>query len=94
VVLQFAEVLPSQAKQCRAIEPRAATDVVVGVGVHRLAVRVVPCLLCLVTALYVHESGIPVALLARDPIAAFQNQDPFALARGGERACLRRHHCR
>ena len=82
VVNDFPEVLLAQPEQCRAVELGVAADVVVGVGMERLPVLVLPHLLRVVFPLDVDRARAPVVLLAAHVVAALDQQDP--LARRGE----------
>jgi len=74
-VLQLTEVLPAQAEQRGAIELGVAAHIIIGVGMQFLAVFVAPNFLGVVFALDVDGERTPVVLLARDIIAAIQDQD-------------------
>ena len=82
VMPDLAEILPAQPEQRRAVHLGVAADVVMYPGMERRAVAVVPGLLGLVLRLNEYRGRIPVLPLARQIIAALQQQD--ALARRGE----------
>ena len=82
VVAQLAEVLLAQAVQRGAVELRGAADAVVHLRLERLAVLVVPGVRRHVAVVDEHVVGLPVLRLARQPVAALEQQD--ALARRGE----------
>jgi hypothetical protein len=81
VMADLAEVFPAHAEQRRAVEFGVAADVVVGVGVERVAVAVPPHLLCLVFTLHVDGTRVPVVLLARDVVAALEQENALAAGR-------------
>ena len=83
VVLQLAEVLLAQAVERRAVELRRAADEVVHLRLERLCrVRVVPGVRRDVAVVDEHVVHVPVLRLAREPVAALEQQD--ALARRSE----------
>ena len=82
VVTQLAEVLRAQPEQRRAVELGVAADVVVDLRRELVAVAVEPELRRPVLALDEHGGGVPVVALARQVVAAFEQQDP--LAGGGD----------
>src|SRR6516164_898016 len=79
---QFAEIAFAQAQQDGAVHLGVAADPVMDARVERLAVLVMPGLTRLVAVLGEHGVRTPVFSLARQVIAAFEDQD--ALARWGE----------
>ena len=82
VVAKLAEVLFAQPVQRRAVELGRASDEVVHPRLEGLAARVVPRIRRDVAVVHEHVLVRPVLRLARQPIAALEEQD--ALARGGE----------
>ncbi len=84
VVVQLAEVLLAQAVERRAVELGGAPDEVVNLGLEGLPVPVVPRVGRDVPVLDEHVLREPVAGLARQPLAAFEQQ--HALARRSEMA--------
>ena len=83
MVVQFAEVLLAHPVQRGPVQLGGAADEVMHLRlVERLGLRVVPAVGRDVTALHEHVLGGPVRRLARQPVAALEQQD--ALARGGE----------
>ena len=82
VVPELAEVLFAQTVQRRAVELRRAADAVVHLRLEGLAVAVVPGVRRDVAVLDEHVRGGPVLRLARQPVAALEQQDP--LARGSQ----------
>ena len=83
VVAELAEVLLAQAVERRAVELRGAADEVVHLRLERLGrVRVVPGVRRDVAVVDEHVVHVPVLWLAREPVAALEQQD--ALARWGE----------
>ena len=91
MVAQFAEILFAQTEQSSAVKLRVAAHVIVGVRVEILAVLVKPGLLGVVVAVHVDDLGVPVCLLARNVVAALENQDPLSGRRQvvGERSATR-----
>ena len=87
-VVQLAEVLRPQPVQRGAVELRRAAHVVVHLRLERGAVVVVPGLLGHVPAVDEDRARIPVRHLARQEVAALEQQDPLAGVRQrvGERA--------
>ncbi len=81
-MLDRLEVALLQAHQGGAVEGRVAPDPVVGVGRERPARPVEPLLLGAVAVLDEHGARAPVLGLARQVLAALQDQD--RLAGGGE----------
>src|SRR5215831_5858574 len=79
---QFAEIAFAQAQQDGAVHLGIAADPVMDARLERLAVLVMPGLARLVAVLGEHGLRTPVFPLARQVIAAFEDQD--ALARRGE----------
>ena len=75
VVLQLAEVLGAQAVERCAVELGRPAHEVVDLGLERLAVAVVPHVLGDVAVVDEHVLGEPVLGLARQPVAALQEQD-------------------
>ena len=95
VVVELAEVLLAQPVERGAVELRRAADEVVDLRLERLALRVVPGVRRDVAVVDEHVLGEPVLRLARQPVAALEQEDP--LAGGGQvarRACRRRRRCR
>ena len=82
VVAQLAEVLLAQAVERRSVELGGAADEVVHLRLEGLARPVVPGVLGDVAVVDEHVRRGPVLRLARQPVAAFQQQD--ALAGGSE----------
>src|SRR5581483_252421 len=81
VVLDLAEILLAQPKQRSAVEFRVAAYKIVRVWVQLAAVLVVPNFFRLVFAFEVYGARAPVVLLARDVIAAFEQQNFFPARR-------------
>src|SRR5947209_14238742 len=78
-------ISPKSSRRSRssgAVHLRVAADVVVDPGMELAAVGAVPGLACLVAALDEDGVGAPVLELAREPVAALEQQD--ALAGRGE----------
>jgi hypothetical protein len=96
VVTQLAEVLRAQPEQRRAVELGVAADVIVHLRRELVAVAVEPELRCPIRALDEHGGGVPVVALARQVVAAFEQQDSLAGRSDamGERAaaCPRTDH--
>ena len=88
MVLELAEVLAPQPVERRAVELRLAADVVVDPGLEALALLVVPRVRRHVPVLDEHLVGVPVLDLARQPVAALEDEDPLARRREvpGQRA--------
>jgi hypothetical protein len=84
-VLHLAEIPLAHAQQHGAIELRVAADEVVDAGVERAAILVVPGLRRLVAIGDEHRLAVPVLPLARQEIAALQQQDARAGRREGVR---------
>ena len=84
MVPELAEVLFAHPVQRRAVELGGAADVVVHLRLEGLAVGVVPGVRRDVAIVDEHVPGGPVLRLARQPVAALEQQDP--LARGSEMA--------
>ena len=83
-----AEIALAQSQQYRAVHLRIAADPIVNAGMERLAVAVVPGLRRLVPVRAEHRFAAPILRLARQEVAAFEDQDALA-GRGqaiGERA--------
>ena len=76
------EIALAQPQQHRAVHLGIAADPIVDAGMERLAVFVVPGLVRLVAFAGEYRFAAPVLPLARQIIAAFEDQDP--LAGGGE----------
>ena len=74
----LAKVLFAQPEERGAIELGVAAHVIIGVGMERLAVLVLPHFFRVVLGFDVHRPGAPVVLLPTDVVAAFEQQDPFA----------------
>ena len=87
VMLQLAEVLLAKPVQGGAVHLRRSTDEVVDTGLEGLAARVVPRVRRDVAVVHEHVLVRPVLRLARQPVAALEEQD--ALARRREVACER-----
>ena len=88
--LELAEVLLAQPVERRAVELRRAADEVVDLRLERLALLVVPRVRRDVAVVDEHVLREPVLRLARQPVAALEQQDPLArTARGAARACRR-----
>ena len=83
LVLHFVEVALAQAEQGGAIHLGVAADVVVQARMERLALGAVPGLGGLVLAIDEHRLAAPVLLLARQIVAALDQQDAPA---GGRQA--------
>ena len=81
VVLELLEVLLPQAVERGAVELRRAAHEVVDLRLERLALVVVPGVLRDVAVVDEHVLGKPVLRLAREPVAALQQQDPLARRR-------------
>ena len=82
-MVDLAEVLRTQPVQRRAVQLGGAADVVVDLGLERLAVGVVPGVLGDVLAVDEHRLGVPVVHLPGQEVAPLEEQDP--LARAGQR---------
>ena len=82
VVAQFREILATHPVQRGPVHLGGAADVVVHLRLEALVLRVVPGVRRVVPAVDEHVGGVPVVRLARQPVAALQQQDP--LARRGE----------
>src|SRR5262245_58930558 len=78
MVRDLPEILLPQPEERGAVELRVAADVVVRVGMERLAVLVLPDLLRVVLGLDVHGARAPVVLLAPDVVAPFEQEDAFS----------------
>ena len=78
VVAQLAEVLGAQAVERRAVELGRTADEVVDLRLERLAARVVPRVGRDVAVVDEHGLGAPVLGLAREPVAALEQQDALA----------------
>ena len=91
VVAELAEVLLAQPVERRAVQLGRAADEVVDTGLERLALVVVPGVGRDVAVVHEHVVGRPVLRLAREPVAALEQQDPLAGRRevAGERAAAR-----
>ena len=76
------EIAFAQAEQRRAVHLGIAADIIMQPRLEGLAVAGDPGLVDLVFGVDEHRLGIPVIHLARQIVAAFQDQDP--LARGGQ----------
>ena len=77
VVLELPEVLLPESIEGGAVELGLAADVVVDPGLEALALVVVPRVLRHVTVLDEDLAGVPVLDLARQPVAAFEQEDPL-----------------
>ena len=77
----LAKVLLAQPEQRGSVELRVPAHIVVRVWMELLAVPIVPDLLGVVLALRIDSTAVPVVLLSRDVVAAFQQQDAFARGR-------------
>ena len=77
VVLELAEVALSQPVQGSAVELGRSAHEVVDLGLERLAVLVVPRVRGDVPVVDEDRLGVPVLHLARQPVAALQDQDPL-----------------
>ena len=77
VVLELPEVLPPESIEGGAVELGLAADVVVDPGLEALALVVVPRVLRHVAVLDEDLPGVPVLDLARQPVAAFEQEDPL-----------------
>src|SRR5919199_2562632 len=82
VVLDLLEIALAEAEQNRTVDLGVATHVVVGVRPERLAVTVVPHLSRVVALVDEDLAHVPVLFLARQPVAAFEQQN--ALSRSCE----------
>ena len=90
VVLQLAEVLLAKPVERGAVELRRAADEVVDPRLEGLAARVVPGVRRDVAVVDEHVLVRPVLRLAREPVAALEQEDALArTARGGARAFRR-----
>src|SRR5947207_1853553 len=78
VVLQLAKVLLAKPEQRRTVKFGVPADVVVSVRMKVLAVLIEPSFFGVVVATDVDDLRVPVALLARNVVAAFENQNAFA----------------
>ena len=78
VVLKLAEVLGPQPVERRSVELGRAADEVVDLRLERLAVLVVPGVLGDVAVVDEDVLRQPVLRLARQPVAALEQQDPLA----------------
>src|SRR6516164_5181409 len=79
---QLAEIALAQAQQHGTVHLGVAADPVMDARLKRVAVLVVPSLASLVAVVSEHRLGAPVFPLARQIVAAFEDQD--ALARWSE----------
>ena len=75
------EILFAQPEQGGAVHLGRAADEVMHPGLERLAVTVVPGLLRHIAVLDKHGGGVPILLLARQIIAAFQDENALAARR-------------
>ena len=80
-MFDLAEVLSAQAEERRTIEFGISADVVVRVRVQGLSILVSPFFFRLILAFNIDRARIPVRLLARNIIAAFQNENAFPRGR-------------
>src|SRR5215471_9778721 len=71
------EILFTQSEQSCTIKLGVPSHVVVCVGVQSSSPDIFPDFLCVVLALKVDETRIPIGFLTRDIIASFQEQDPL-----------------
>ena len=78
MVEKLAEVLLAQTVERRAVELRGAADEVMDLRLERLPLRVVPGVLRDVAVVDEDVLREPVRRLARQPVAALQQQDPLA----------------
>jgi hypothetical protein len=87
VVAQRAEVLRAQAVQRGAVELRRAADEVVHLRLERLVLAVEPLVVRHVAVVDEHVGGLPVLGLARQPVAALEQEDalPGRREMAGER---------
>src|SRR6185369_10896258 len=78
VMAKLTEVFLAQSKQRSAVKLGVAADIVVRVRVKFFSVHVSPLFLSLVLAQEIDGFRIPVVLLARHIVAAFEDQDALA----------------
>src|SRR5437773_3952131 len=71
----LAKIFLAKTEECGSVEFGVASDVVVGVGMERLAVLVAPLFLGLVLGLDIHGARIPIGLLPAHVISALENQN-------------------
>src|ERR1041385_3779528 len=83
VVNELAEIFAAEAEEGRAVEFGVAADIVVGVGVEFFAIFVAPDFFGVVFGFDVDGVGGPIFRLARDVVAAFDEEDALA---GGSKA--------
>src|SRR6516162_9431331 len=81
------EIFVAEAKQCGSIKLRVAANVIVRVRMERLALGIVPMLLGLILTFEVHQLRIPIGFLARNEVAALENED--LLPRRSQAMCQR-----
>lgn len=77
LVLQRAEIPLAQAEHRSAIEFGRAADIVIHARIEGIAVTVQPAVASLVFLIEEYGLDVPVRILARNEIAAFQHQDPI-----------------
>src|SRR6516225_2936845 len=82
MVADLAEVLLAKPIESGAVELRGAADVVVHLWLEGLAARVIPGVRRYVAVLDENVRRVPILRLAREPIAALEQED--ALARGSQ----------
>src|SRR5262249_48595595 len=75
IMLELAEILFAHAEERGTVKLRVSADVVVSMGMQVLAVFVFPKLFGVVLRFDVDGLRVPVVALARDVIAALQDQD-------------------
>src|SRR5262245_61742244 len=77
MMLQFAEIFLSQAKQGGSIKFRVLTHVVIGMRMQVFAIFIQPSFFGVVMAVDIHNLWVPVALFTRNKSSALQNQKSF-----------------
>jgi hypothetical protein len=77
VVGDLAEVLRAEAKECRAVELRVATDVIVLLRRELVALSVAPLFVGRVLPLQEDGGRVPVVTLAREIAAPFEEPAPM-----------------
>src|SRR5438105_9437605 len=80
-MFDLAEVFSAQAKERRTIEFSISANVVVRVWVQGLSILVSPFFFRLILAFNIDGARIPVRLLARNIVAALQNENAFPRGR-------------
>ena len=81
------EIALAQPEQCRPVHLRIAADIIMELRREILALGVRPCFVCLVATIDEHRFRVPIGFLARQIIAALEDQNALAGGRDalGER---------